>query len=170
MGWFGRKKAEDAVDDELKTYFNEQTSNDSKNSPQVVRPREPEAMTLESVSQAIPEAKLQSREKNLKQVAMDNCVEYEKAYSDCLIRGSLWERFTSCPTQKTMHDKCVELQAMALEVLKFDQAQSDDEKISIKAKADDLMIQYIPQLTITESQVEAFKGALSQPAASSSRP
>lgn len=160
MGWFG-KKAEDVVDADLKAYYKEQTSGEKPVGQQKAgQDGKSQPATLESITQPIPEAKLQSREKNVGQLAMDNCVEYEKAYSDCLLRGTLWERFTSCPTQKTMHDKCIELQTMALQVLNYERAGDEETKMKIKAQADDLMIEHIPSLTITEANVEAFKNAL----------
>lgn len=161
MGWFG-KQAEDVVDSDLKSYYKQQTLQEKPaEPPRTAAEVQPQSATLESLTQPIPEAKLQSRDKTVSQIAMDNCVEYEKAFSNCLLRGTLWERFTSCPTQKTMHDKCVELQTLALQVLNFEQAGDDETKMKIKAQADDLMIRHVPNLTITEANVEAFKSALS---------
>lgn len=99
-------------------------------------------------------------QKSLHQIAMDNCVEYEKAFSDCLLRGSYWDRFNSCQSQKAMQDQCVNLQSMALNVLHYDEAASDEERAHIKAKADDIMIEHIPKLVITEPMVASFTEAL----------
>lgn len=96
------------------------------------------------------------RTKTLRQIAMDNCVEYEMAYSKCLKQGPMWDRLQSCPYEQATHEKCKEMQEYALSVLGFRTAASDEAKMSIKARADDIMIATVPTLTISEAQVAAF--------------
>lgn len=151
MGWFQRQKeARESVDQDLQQYYDD-TINGRVTTE--VTPSKKQTDTLVASK---------SSGKTLRQTAMDNCVEFERAYSHCLLKGSLWERFTSCPTQKAMHDQCKEMQTHALEVLGWRSAGSADAQQNIKTKADDLMIKYAPSLIITESQVAAFNDDLNR--------
>lgn len=145
MGWFGREKhAKDSVDPDLQSYYDNALS--GRASFEVKTSKEDSRTPVAT----------QPRGKTLRQVAMDNCVEFERSYSNCLLHGTFWERLTSCPTQKAMHEECKDMQTRALEVLGWRSANSAGEQQTIKAKADDLMIKHSPSLIITESQVSAF--------------
>jgi hypothetical protein len=100
------------------------------------------------------------RKLSLQQVARDNCVEFEMALSNCLLRGSLWDRFLSCHSYKMNQQKCTELQEFALTVLGYNKALNEQHKRDIRNKADDLMIEYVPDGRITDDAANLFKAAV----------
>lgn len=106
--------------------------------------------------------------RTLKIAARDNCVEYESALSDCLLRGTYWERVMSCKAQMDARNTCNELQEYALKVLGYEAASMEKERLGIAHRADDLMIKYCPRLTITPEEETSFKTAIDTAAVSRS--
>lgn len=103
---------------------------------------------------------LGARAKSLALVAKDNCVEFEQAVVKCNQSGPLKERISGCGDKQKMYSMCVEMQTAALKVLGFARADSDAERLRILAAADDLMIEHVPTLTVTENMVNSFYEAL----------
>lgn len=108
------------------------------------------------------------RVKTLKQVAMDNCVEFERAYSKCLVKGSYFERFASCEVQHSMYEQCRTMQIEALQMLNYAGAVNNQQRAAVKALADDLMIEAVPTLKITEDQIEFFNKLVGEAASKKS--
>ncbi|ANB13338.1 hypothetical protein AWJ20_1624 [Sugiyamaella lignohabitans] len=100
------------------------------------------------------------RKISLQQAARDNCVEFEVALSNCIVRGSIFDRFLSCRTQQMNQQKCTELQEYALAVLGYNLALSQDERNKIQGLADDLLIAHAPDSRLTEDICEQFKTAV----------
>jgi hypothetical protein len=101
-----------------------------------------------------------AKKRTLKVAARDNCVEYEAALSQCLLKGTYWERVMSCKSQLDARNTCNDLQEYALRVLEYDQALTEAQRTTIANTADDIMIQHCPQLTISQEQEESFKSAI----------
>lgn len=139
---------EQKIDSDLQSYYNEVVN------------KEPEktGTTKDDGGSAITINRFGNdrKPKTIKQIALDNCVEFEKAYSKCLVRGTYFDRFQSCQKEQTMYIKCKDMQTEALSVLRFNSARSDAERIMIKTKADDLMMEAVPTLNITESNCKHF--------------
>lgn len=144
---------EQHIDAELQEYYKEVINNESRETG-VSRVDTESSITITRFGD-------DRKPKTMKQIALDNCVEFERAYSKCLVSGSYFERFGSCQSELTMYNKCKDMQLEALSVLGYSSVGSDAERRSIKMKADDLMIEAVPTLTITESQCKAFDELLS---------
>lgn len=121
---------------------------------------------IQTVVQDIPEvAQLYGRKEgprkiSLQQAARDNCVEFEIALSNCLIKGSIWDRFLACYPEKMSQQRCNDLQEFALAALGYNPDLDEPIRKSIIQKADDIMIQTNPTLHISAESGEAFKEAV----------
>lgn len=143
--------------DVLSSINNSETTADSKSEQSAPKTEQT------TVSSFIPDSQGR-RVKPLKQIAMDNCVEFENAYSKCLVNGSYFERIASCQPQQTMYEQCKSMQMEALEMLGYASAADNDHRKAIKILADDLMIKAVPTLKITDSQAEEFHRLVEQAA------
>lgn len=152
MVWwpFGSKeKKQDAkkqqIDPELQKYSSE-----------VVKSAEEQQQPKQGVSSAAQFSQGFTRADTLSGAAKHNCAEYATAYSKCISYGSFLNRSSGCNTQISMLEKCQSMQEFVLEALNYDKAVTNAERLKIKAKADDLMIEAAPSLIITPEQEKKF--------------
>lgn len=133
------------IDPELQNYSNE-----------VVKTAEEPQPTKQAVSSAAQFSQGFTRADTLSGAAKHNCAEYATAYSKCISYGSFMNRSSGCSTELNMLEKCQSMQEFVLEALNYEKAVTNEQRLKMKARADDLMIEAAPSLTITPEQEKKF--------------